>query len=86
MTIPWQDVTIASIDGPGGREILAEGLLQDILPALSLRSHNEQQRIVIAFPDRTTPPYRLDGAEIGRLSIALHARRRQALEAASRQL
>jgi hypothetical protein len=71
MTIPWDDWVTATIDHDGSRSIIAEGPLCTIVVNLATKSLDEQQRIVLAFSDRSAPPYRMDGDQISPLARQL---------------
>jgi hypothetical protein len=78
MTIPWGDDVTASIDGPHGREVLIQAPLKIVVPFLAARPPAERSSIVLAFADRSSPPYRYDGGDIVPLLGQLQRRRAMA--------
>jgi hypothetical protein len=67
----WQERVTASIDDAEGRTIVAEGAFGEIVIRLCARYPEPQcRRILLAFPDRLAPPYRIDGVQIGALAEA----------------
>ena len=67
----WQERVTASIDDTEGRTIVAEGAFGEIVIRLSARYTEPQcRRILLAFPDRLAPPYRIEGGKIAALARA----------------
>lgn len=64
MTIQWNDEVVASIDGPQGRDILIQAPLKIVVPFLAARSSSERARMLLAFADRSAPPFRYEGRDI----------------------
>lgn len=72
----WQERVTASIDDTEGRTIVAEGAFGEIVSRLCVRYPEPQcRRILLAFPDRLAPPYRIEGVQIGALAEAFEKQR-----------
>lgn len=85
MRVPWEDDVVASTDGEDGREILVQASLKVAVAYLAGRSRAERERIVLAFPDRTSPPYRYEGRDISGLMAELDRLRMKERRQAERQ-
>jgi hypothetical protein len=78
--VGWQERVTASIDDADGRTIVAEGPFGDIVARLSAAYPPLQhRRILLAFPDRLAPPYRIDGVQITPLADEFQRQNRAAL-------
>lgn len=51
----------------GGREIVAESTLADVVGRLAALPMTERRRYLIALPDRGAPPFRYDADDLERL-------------------
>ena len=69
--IPWNELAVVVRKperGPlGEREIVAEGMLGEVLDEIGRSLVDQLSRLIISMPDRSAPPYRFDPAEIADL-------------------
>ncbi len=70
--VSWKEqATLVRLNaGPitdGGREIVAESTLAEVVGKLEALSMVERRRYLIALPDRGAPPFRFDADDLERL-------------------
>lgn len=79
MPPPWNDWVTATTEEGNTRAIVIEGPLRVVVSVLFLRKTRDLRRIMLAFPDRRAPPYRIEGPQIAALGMELAAMERSAL-------